>query len=574
MGHRFASEHRSSQGMGREPGTRDERVRAVAGRDMNGLLVLQRSAGNRAVNRLLQVQRYRTLDPGGFQTATGDDTRRPFMAQGEHMEVVDRKDAKPGKGIRFPLAQSNNPRLHVAGDNSLAINGDAGEPKDFFASAAVVGAANTELAAVNSPIELFPVGNTVRVPRAGETPEATLDMVQPKLRGQPPPGAGKFAEIGCDVCRDMAKSVMGEGITHAILGTGENRGRVPISVSDPTTVSGMLKLAEGLSNGNVSLEEAQQRLGNEAESPPVGKAYGEALKAGRVDERSRDLGINERAKAGIGEGYTTQTIPATDEQGGTKQEFSVRDRDPFQREFVWGYHFGAVIAESGDKKDQILLENYARKTDLKEGQALLLSRLQEDFRDRLRAVTLTGDLGEQIGAILIALGDTATTARQAWTKMYVEEVGKLTSLWYFRIVGEGAGQSFHEQMAGSGYFANPMTVGVAHQQFRDFRVEFDRGSETPNQVVINLVKKAAKGALADMHQDAFPGQLAITGYRSQTWSPWEAYNVGYIGQRRANAVGNLFRAEGVPNNMIVETDAGGTTKFGDRNDVVEVKAEA
>jgi hypothetical protein len=40
----------------------------------------------------------------------------------------------------------------VAADNSLAINGEVGEPKEFFASAAVVGDANTELAAVNSPI--------------------------------------------------------------------------------------------------------------------------------------------------------------------------------------------------------------------------------------------------------------------------------------------------------------------------------------------------------------------------------------------------------------------------------------
>jgi outer membrane protein OmpA-like peptidoglycan-associated protein len=127
-------------------------------------------------------------------------------------------------------------------------------------------------------------------------------------------------------------------------------------------------------------------------------------------------------------------------------------------------------------------------------------------------------------------------------------------------------------MAGSGYFANPLTLAVAHQQFQKTRLALQPGVAAPNAQAAQQAKNSAKAATADAHQGALQGRVHITGYRSQTWSPFTAYATSGIGGRRATAIANLFRAEGFPPDRLVETDAGGTTKFGDNNDVVEVTA--
>jgi outer membrane protein OmpA-like peptidoglycan-associated protein len=531
------------------------------------VLALQRAAGNRAVSELLQVQRYKTITHEDYVAAAPDVSHRPFLLQGEHMEVVDRPGAKPGNGIRFPVAAATNPSLHVADDDSLAINAEQGEPKDFFALPGTFAAANAELKAVNSPVELFNVGNSVTLPGEGEVAPKQLSMVQPKVRGTSDPAAHQFAEIGTDICRDMAKAVMAGAITHAAIGKGDSRTVVPISTAGSTEVSGMLKLAEGLSGGDVSLEDAKARLSDKGISPTPGKAYGESLHSGDVATRGEALGINKQAKAQIGEAYVTQTIPSNLEQGGTKREYAADV--PTDREFVWGYHFGATVAESNDGKDQILLENYARVTDLREGQAQLLAQLKEEFAEQLREAVLAGDVRTQIGQALIALGDTADTAGAAYSAMYSEQVGKLQKLWYFRMVGEGGGQSFHEQMAASGYFVNPLTVAVAHQQFTPARFSFVGGSADLDPQVAGMVRRLAKSAAADLHQGRLPGRIHIAGYSSGTWSPWEAKGIGL---RRATAVGNLFGAEGIAGGLVVVSDGGVTTKFGETatNNKVEV----
>ncbi|MGH3873969.1 MAG: hypothetical protein ACRDSR_21105 [Pseudonocardiaceae bacterium] len=133
-------------------------------------------------------------------------------------------------------------------------------------------------------------------------------------------------------------------------------------------------------------------------------------------------------------------------------------------------------------------------------------------------------------------------------------------------------------MAASGDFANPLTLAIAHQQFKSNRLlrfnlcvlTFRPGVQTPDDPA--AATRQAKAARADVYQGVFD-KVRITGYRSQTWSPLTAWTNWGIGGRRANAVAELFLEEGLLRDQLVVSDAGGTTKFGTSNDVVEVTAE-
>lgn len=545
---------------------------------LQAILSLQRSAGNRAVGRLLEAQRFTTITSADYAVAT-ESERNPFTVQGEVIEVVERPEERPGLGMKYPITTPATPNLHVANDHTLAINAAGGEPKEFYAHAATVDAANTQLQAVASPIELYNVANTITLPEAtspeGEVliPRKVLTMVQPRVRGNPEPGARAFAALGADICRDMAKYVMGGAITHAVVGSGATRTDIPIETTHGTRVGGTQELGQGLAAGNVSVGEAKGLMGANGPTPTPGRAYGEALHGGQVAIRGAALRINERAKALVGGGYVTQTIEASTDEGGPKREYAADEA--FDRPFVWGYHFGAVVAESTDKADQILLENYARESSLKAGQTRLLTELRERFAVQLLGAALVENTpAKQIGEILRILGDPAPNAVAAYTAMREEQIAKLKELWYFRMVGEGAGQSFHEQMRSSGSFANPLTMAVANMRFKaPVRIKFVGGVSALPVGANKSIQDLARAALLDRSQGRHLTNIRVTGYSSGTWKPWEARG---IGGRRAEAVGAAFHqvAGGAP--PIAEVDGGITTKFGAvtaDNNVAEITAD-
>lgn len=118
--------------------------------------------------------------------------------------------------------------------------------------------------------------------------------------------------------------------------------------------------------------------------------------------RVRRLGANQHANAGVGEAYMIVSIGKPEREQG---KFAwIRDiRSNELRKVAWPYHFAGVVARSGH--DTITLENYARGDDRKGG-----------FDPR----------------------------------------------WYFQMYSGNSGQSFHEQHAPTGHYANPLTV-VARQ---------------------------------------------------------------------------------------------------------------
>ncbi|MEI2421572.1 hypothetical protein V6O07_14955, partial [Arthrospira platensis SPKY2] len=100
------------------------------------------------------------------------------------------------------------------------------------------------------------------------------------------------------------------------------------------------------------------------------------------------LGINQAAWANVGQGYVTQSIFDKD---GTKTDYA-KDSAP-TNQFVWGYHFSAVVAQSLQGDDQIAMENYNRFTsELKDARTELLEELKKKFAVEISGqIDLTGN---------------------------------------------------------------------------------------------------------------------------------------------------------------------------------------
>jgi outer membrane protein OmpA-like peptidoglycan-associated protein len=522
------------------------------------LLRTQTLAGNRAVSGLL-VQRYKPLGVDGYIPApdTKPGARAPFTLAGDQIKPTARPGGKKGLGMGYEVSKPDRPPLLVADDETLAINAEKGEPKEFYADPEVLKRGNTTLEALGSPVELVAAGNEVTLP-AGEAAPKRLVMVQPGIRAQAAPGADAFVSLAIDICRDVAKQILGN-ITHARIGKGAESTTVPIETTGSQVVGGTHPLAEALSKGPVSVGDAKTKLGAH-DVPESGKEYGGASAAGDVAERGKDLGINEQARARVGEGYVTQTIAGAE---GPKKDWSKGGADPVEHEFVWGYHYSSVIAQSLDEADQIAMENYARKGDLEQGQKRLLAQLQSDFAAEISGLRLEGADREQIGAILHKLetGNVASVkdATDAYTQMLTEKLGGLRSMWYFRMLGSKKGQSFHEQMAASDYFSNPLTMVVGnYERTQPVNLWFDAFASELTQVHRNNLDVLVKQARADRHQGR-PLRLTITGWANDKW-------LGPLDSRSAAARAEMVRAylvgRGLDNGILTVVNGGATKKFG------------
>jgi outer membrane protein OmpA-like peptidoglycan-associated protein len=505
----------------------------------------------------MAVQRYKTVKSGDYGS-TRDATagaQAPFTLAGDEITPKARPGGKAGFGMSYDVTTPASPPLLVADDDSLAINAQEGEPKEFYADAQVIQNANQVLENLSSPVDLNKAGNKVTVPDGKGGAGKELVMVQPLLRNEAAPGLGKFAALCTDICRDVAKSLLG-GISHAKLGKGAQGVKVPIETSSGTVITGTHSLAEGLAQGNVSVPEAATRMGSHAD-PAAGKAYGTGLTGGTVRQHGKDLGINEEARAGVGEGYVTQTIASAADEGGTKKDYSKGGQ---VNEFVWGYHFSSVVAQSLDGADQIAMENYARKADLIAGQKALLAQLQRDFAAQINGLVLAGEDKDKIGAILHRLDTgkdpTLQQATQAYQAMVNEQLGNIKTMWYFRMIGTKAGQSFHEQMAATRYFANPPTLAVGHyDRSKPLTISFTSGSSQLEQIWKNNLVPLAKDVKADVHQGRNI-TLQITGYDEP------GLFVKSRATQRADAVKAFLVQEGLGAGLIQTVNGGSTKKFG------------
>ena len=281
------------------------------------------------------------------------------------------------------------------------------------------------------------------------------------------------------------------------------------------------------------------------EQPAAGKQYGLAQGAGGTDENAARLGVNQGAKARIGEGYVTQSIsnPVGERE---KADFS---KGGAERPMIWGYHFSAVVAQSHDGADQIALENYNRSAEIEKGTRRLLDQLTARFAAELNGVKLEGNEKDRIGRILHWL-ETRVQATQkeaywAHNAMMGEQIQALGRMWYFRMLGSHKGQSFHEQMAAAGAFINPLTV-VVTGSLNPLGLSYDDEETNLDTTKQGQLRDFAGQAAVDLHRGRLSG-IRVIGSATDSYFD---YRNKALAQQRADTAKRFLADAGVRANLL------------------------
>lgn len=270
--------------------------------------------------------------------------------------------------------RSVNVSLRISDDHRMAIE-DSNlvnrQPKCFFATAAVVAAANVQLQNTGSPVRLQTGGETIDV-YSGPHTYQRLSKVLPRRADNTQIGLALRAAQNCN---NMAGFVTGRRSADSGLVT-DTATRIDFQlpgniVSEVQYAIGQF-LAERLdaSSGDHLAAIAaipavsddpigDQRRGDQLRNR-IARDYVSVLR-GQNRERVRSeleaLGINEFATADVGEAYVISSLAGPEDRQGRIRD--IASNRLFQAS--WSYHFGGVVAKSGG--DVITLENYARGSD-------------------------------------------------------------------------------------------------------------------------------------------------------------------------------------------------------------------
>jgi hypothetical protein len=273
-----------------------------------------------------------------------------FLAQGrgDRANIVDRR------------RNARSLSLRVADDASMAIEDSTlvnRQPKAFFASDDVIADANN---ALRGNVRLRREGGRLTI-LTGWYSQQSLSRVVPDFTAAPSQN-----------CNDLAGQIVNRPLftTRASMRANDSLARLldePVRTFDP--------------NANVG-----------------SYLHAQDWEADRVER----LGMNRWAAPDVGEAYMISTVGpqiASDPVRGTATVRDIRAQE--DRVLAWGYHFGAVVAQSGG--DRVTLENYAR--------------------------------GDNRG-------------------------GRADPRWYFQMYGTRSGQSFHEFHEARRDYANPVTIST------------------------------------------------------------------------------------------------------------------
>lgn len=475
--------------------------------------------------------------------------------------------------VRYAKQNDTKPPLKVAEDFSLAINATDNEPKEFYATDPVVASANLALAEQSSPVTLDnSIGHQI------DMYGANLKMVRPTRNGA---GinlqANEFADFLEHKCINVALEVMGKVNwanfrSNAVLKdrTAPLQPETRVTLNPGGTVipetEKLANLMGSRPNQAISRTDGSNAMTDDQDVGSVGRTYGLQQGRGNLDQAEQSLGVNKYAKAGVGQGYMTETLSSTPTE--TKKDYSemtpgkLWGENPTKRESVWGYHFAAVAAQSLDGADQITLENYNRTVEMNEKLATLEKQMEQRYRNQYGRAALallkqqmttdTGSATERIGMIQATLlkGAKATKMEsQNAIRNVLENAGKM---WYFRMVGSRNGQSFHELMAQSGYFANPMTM-VVEAPIEAARTDGLLATDSADLAGTesNTFRGAVPKMIADLRRRP-ARRMTITGYMTADESGRDAT----LSLQRAQHARQLLVANGVPAGQIDAVDGG------------------
>ena len=452
------------------------------------------------------VQRYTLINPANYAAAAGSKFSKQDVVAGGGTSgftrttveqtgggVVSSTERGTGAGVwsapSAPAAAAlPTIKYGTDGTDAIALESTTAEPKVFYATPGVIAASNTKLASLEAEARLVDAGGSMDAPQdvtnlGGAT--LNLHMVKPGATpvGHPPQVLEKFGQIS--ECNSFVKyilgnltervAVFGAGAGHEALVEEEKEPNQAIATFAGTNVGNAQALAAHLESTGTSA--------GKHDTPLPATYTGMGTKAAR----DTALGINAGARAGVGEGYViSQNSPMPDSVTVTAwlaafdkkvagAAMTSAERDMFKHK--WGYHYAGVVAAVGG--DAITLENYNRGTQKH-------WELDKLYNDRIANVlglrtylNVLAARGEEIPSVpmlrnqwfadlraeLLKLGDLTTvseTATRDALGVVADAVKGLEvgapALWHFKMYGDQAGQSFHEQWEGS--LENPMTLRI------------------------------------------------------------------------------------------------------------------
>ncbi|ATL30042.1 DUF4157 domain-containing protein [Streptomyces formicae] len=435
--------------------------------DAPATAALSREANAGAAHATTDVQRYAS---GRVKSLVSEQDEGPYFEsqapQGTLVEDPDRvgkhsvnhldarthdpfqQDVTEESGQDRPAGEHGLP-LRVAGDGTMAVHDTEREPKEFYATQAVIDASNEALWGANgvgSKYRLVARGAQISVQSPADGRSVVLKRVQPEARNNPTNAASGFANLLKSECIDVARELMGGGRqTDVVLADQDVR---PWEDATVDSVAGDL---------------ADHVDAPDAATP---ERYGGALREhpGAMDAASADLGVNKAAAPQVGEGFTTVSLGQSD-----KLDFADSATPTERPQDIWGFHFAGVAAISADGQDRVTLENYTRTGNSGDALKALLPKLVEQFKAKTAIPLLRpggkplprGSEMDQVNKLLQGLAGNVQQGTQEFMRLSAAK-DEWNSKWFFRMYGSGAGQTFHEQQydSGRGDFVNPLTLRV------------------------------------------------------------------------------------------------------------------
>ncbi|WP_369386844.1 hypothetical protein AB5J72_03920 [Streptomyces sp. CG1] len=398
---------------------------------------LQRTAGNRAATSYVhRIQRY--VDDDGpasprYDAASGDQLPAFALNEPSVTVTLDEGTFQGTVGRNGPAAAPVT--LSWSNDRTVAMNSAFGA-KEFYAVPAVVAAANRSLADAGSYIRLAPGGYSLT-----NTDGERLVVVRPRRATDLDDVVlTRFMHLVQHECVEVAQKLTGGPLGHAVFRGPDGQG--VSSDIGPKGVTGLPRLAGALTSARPPRNPREAARATQSADPEQapGEAYGTSLFHRELRDSEYAIGLNEHARARVGEALTTQTIgskPRADVPGNF--DFS-RNRVPAER--IWVYHYAAVVAESSDGGDQITLENFNRNT--------LMEQLLRAAARQTAEAYATANPGQ-----VMPEEQAVRAAREVLER---ETRSAMGDMWYFKMYEPGGARSFHAKNRVTAL--NPMTVAT------------------------------------------------------------------------------------------------------------------
>jgi hypothetical protein len=507
-------------------------------------------------DQVFSVQRYSIINPADYALGAGSrfSTQQLVIGPGaaryeqETREQtaggqVETKKHATGQGAWATTANrapsvAPLPSLKYGSDgvNAIGLEHTAAEPKVFYATPGVVTTSNAKLESLSSEARLADAGGSMTAPQDPAVPlgpTLNLHMIKPgkAQTGGPPIVLEKFGEIS--ECNSFIKYIVGNFSERvAVFGAGAGHEALADEEKEPTQDIATFAGAGAGTGQNLAQHLTTTGARRSDHDQPLPNAY-----TNMVGKQARDttLGINSGAKASVGEGYV---ITQGGDMPGTVQlqEFldaldkkianahmTQGELDMFKKK--WAYHYAGVVANVGD--DGITLENYNRGTpqnwaldDLynekianvvglrnhldtlaNNGRTIpsvqkLRNQWFRDLAEELRKLGATAGVDEQ--ASLVALDQVAVGVKGLEVQP--------ADLWYFKMYGTGAGQSFHENWQSA--VDDPMTLRIRQSNVLSktrwkavlTRARDDLGALGPSPAALRRLQVLQLRDLADLDQ--------------------------------------------------------------------------